>query len=219
MNGRRALLGTILTFTVMTAKAQEPIAVKNPPITMEAFTGNRALAYQMIINKKLQSIPALGFFSVTNIQPEWGKPKMDDYMVQGNLTYSLIKGIDLSGGFIWNPVDGIRSSAGLIFSYGNPELLAVVNPRIDLSKNANFDALALVEYKPVINEKLRLYTRLQGLYTHNLGYDFHSRSYIMLRAGFSYKDFSFGAATNLDWYGPMKINKNNFGAFIALSLF
>lgn len=219
MNGKKALLGTILILTGIAAKAQQTTTVKNPPITMEAFAGNRALAYQMIINKKLQSVPALGFFSVTNIQPEWGKPKMDDYMVQGNLTYSLIRGIDLSGGFIWNPADGIRPSAGVIFSYGNPELLAVVNPRIDLSKNANFDALALVEYKPVINKRLSLYTRLQGLYTHNLGHDFHSRSYVMLRAGFSYKDISFGAATNLDWYGPMKSNKNNFGGFVALSLF
>lgn len=219
MNGKKALLGPILILTTLFAKAQETVTIKNPPINMEAFAGTRALAYQMMINKKLQSIPALGFFSVTNIQPEWSKPKMDDYMVQGNLTYSFIKGIDLSGGFIWNPVDGIRPSAGLIFSYGNPDLLAVVNPRIDLSKNANFDALALVEYKPAINEKLRLYTRLQGLYTHNLGYDFHSRSYVMLRAGFSYKDITLGAATNFDWYGPIKSNKNNFGGFVALNLF
>lgn len=219
MNGKKALLATLLTWTGMAAKAQETVTVKNPPITIEAFAGDRALAYQMVINKKLQSVPALGFFSVTNIQPEWGKPQIDDYMVQGNLTYSLIKGIDLSGGFIWNSVDGIRPSAGLIFSYGNPELLAVVNPRIDLSKNANFDALALVEYKPAINEKLRLYTRLQGLYTHNSGYGFHSRSYIMLRAGLSYKDITLGAAANFDWYGPMKINKNNFGGFVALTLF
>lgn len=219
MNGKKALLGPILILTTLFAKAQETVTIKNPPINMEAFAGTRALACQMMINKKLQSIPALGFFSVTNIQPEWSKPKMDDYMVQGNLTYSFIKGIDLSGGFIWNPVDGIRPSAGLIFSYGNPDLLAVVNPRIDLSKNANFDALALVEYKPAINEKLRLYTRLQGLYTHNLGYDFHSRSYVMLRAGFSYKDITLGAATNFDWYGPIKSNKNNFGGFVALNLF
>lgn len=219
MNGKSAFLGTILILSGLAANAQEATAVKQSPIIMEAFTGNRALAYQMMINKKIQSIPKLGFFSVTNIQPEWGKPKIDDYMVQGNLTYSIIKGIDLSSGFIWNPVDGIRPSAGLIFSYGNPELLAVVNPRIDLSKNANFDALALVEYKPAMNEQWSLYTRLQGLYTHNLGYDFHSRSYVMLRAGLTYKDISFGAATNFDWYGPMKSNKNNFGAFVALSLF
>lgn len=219
MNGKSALLGTILIWLGSGVKAQETAEVKPSPVIMEAFAGNRALAYQMIINKKLQSIPKLGFFSVTNMQPEWGKPKMDDYMVQGNLTYSIVRGIDLSGGFIWNPVDGIRPSAGIIFSYGNPDLLAVVNPRIDLSKNANADALALVEYKPKINEQLRLYTRLQGLYSRNLGQDFHSRSYVMLRAGLTYKDISFGAAAGFDWYGPVKSNKNNFGAFVALSLF
>lgn len=88
-----------------------------------------------------------------------------------------------------------------------------------MTKNANFDALALVEYKPEINEKLNLYTIVQGLYTHNLGYDYHSRSYVMLRAGLTYKDITFGAAANFDWYGPMKINKNNFGGFVAVNLF
>lgn len=217
----KVLLGTTLFLSAFSAKAQETTAtaVSNPPIFMETFAGDRALAYQMIINKKLQSVPKLGFFGVTNIQPEWGEPKMNDYMVQGNLTYSIIRGIDLSSGFIWNPIDGIRPSAGAIFSYGNPKLLAVVNPRVDLSKNANFDALALVEYKPAINEKLNLYTRLQGLYTHNLGHDFHSRSYVMLRAGLTHKDITFGAAANFDWYGPMKINKNNFGGFVAVNLF
>ncbi|WP_430611614.1 hypothetical protein [Flavobacterium sp. JP2137] len=217
----KVLLGITLFLSAFSTKAQETTipAVKNPPIFMETFAGDRALAYQMIINKKLQSIPKLGFFGVTNIQAEWGEPKVNDYMVQGNLTYSIVRGIDLSSGFIWNPIDGIRPSAGAIFSYGNPKLLAVVNPRVDLSKNANFDALALVEYKPAINEKLNLYTRLQGLYTHNLGYDFHTRSYVMLRAGLTYKDISFGAAANFDWYGPMKINENNFGGFVAVNLF
>lgn len=210
-----------LLLTAFSAKAQEttPQTVSNPPIFMEAFAGDRALAYQMIVNKKLQSIPKLGFFGVTNLQPEWGEPNMNDYMLQGNLTYSIIRGIDLSGGFIWNPIDGIRPSAGIIFSYGNPNLLVVVNPRVDLSKNANFDALALVEYKPALSEKLNLYTRVQGLYTHTLGHDFHSRSYIMLRAGVSNKDITFGAAANFDWYGPMKMNKNNVGAFVAVNLF
>lgn len=217
----RARLGIALFLYAFSANGQEPTApaVNNPPIFMETFVGDRALAYQMIINKKLQSVPKLGFFGVTNLQPEWGEPKMDDYMLQGNLTYSIIRGVDLSSGFIWNPIDGIRPSAGAIFSYGNPKLLTVVNPRIDLSKNANFDALVLVEYKPIINEKLNLYTRLQGLYTHNLGHDFHSRSYVMLRTGLTYKDITFGAAANFDWYGPMKINKNNFGGFVAVNLF
>lgn len=110
---------------------------------METFAGDRALAYQMIINKKLQSVPKLGFFGVTNIQPEWGEPKMNDYMVQGNLTYSIIRGIDLSSGFIWNPIDGIRPSAGTIFSYGNPKLLAIINPRVNQNNFGGFVAVNL----------------------------------------------------------------------------
>lgn len=215
------LLGATLCMSAIAARAQETPspAMGNPPIFMEIFAGDRALAYQMIINKKLQSVPKLGFFGVTNIQAEWGEPKMDDYMVQGNLAYAIVRGIDLSGGFIWNPVDGIRPSAGVVFSYGNPKLLVVVNPRVDLSENANFDALGLIEFKPEINEKWTLYTRFQGLYTHHLGHDYHSRSYLMLRAGLSYKDITFGAASNFDWYGPIKINKNNYGGFIAVNLF
>ena len=218
---KKTLLGTILLMSAFLAKAQETdtSSPQNPPIFMETFVGDRALAYQMIVNKKFQSVPKLGFFGITNIQPEWGEPKMDDYMLQGNLTYSIIRGIDLTSGFIWNPVDGIRPTAGVIFSYGNPQLLVVVNPRVDLSKNANLDVLALAEYKPKLTEKLNLYTRAQGLYTHNLGYDFHTRSYVMLRAGVTYKDITVGAAANFDWYAPMKMNKNNFGGFVAVNLF
>ncbi len=199
--------------------AQEAPAVRNPPISMEAFVGNRAFAYQMIVNKKLQSVPKLGFFGVTNLQPEWGESNVNDYMLQGNLTYTIVKGLDISGGFIWNPIDGIRPSAGVIYSYGTPELLVVANPRIDLSKNANLDVLGLVEYKPKLNEKFNLYTRIQGLYTHNTGFDFHSRSYVMLRLGLTYRDVTFGIASNFDWYGPMKHNENNFGGFVSVNLF
>lgn len=217
----KLLLSSALLLGGLTGSAQEKQApaMGNPPVSMEVFAGDRALSYQMIINKKFQSVPKLGFFGVTNLQPEWGEPKMDDYMLQGNLTYTLIKGIDLEAGFIWNPIDGIRPTTGIIFSYGNPELLAVVNPRIDLSKNANFDVLALVEYKPALTESLNLYTRAQGLYTHNVGFDFHTRSYVMLRAGVTFKDVTFGAAFNADWYGPMKQNKNTVGGFVSMNLF
>ncbi len=217
----KLLIATSMIVNIYKVNAQEARIpqVSNPPVFVEAFTGDRAFAYQMIIDKKLQSTPKIGFFGVTNLQSEWGNSKIDDYMLQGNLTYSIIRGIDLSGGFIWNPIDGIRPSAGTIFSYGNRTWLAVANPRIDLTKNPNIDALALVEYKPILSQKFNLYSRLQGLYTHNLGHDFHARSYIMLRAGLTYKDITFGGAANFDWYGPMKINKNNYGAFVAVNLF
>lgn len=199
--------------------AQEMPEIKNPPVSIEAFAGNRALGYQMNFSKKLQSISGLGWFSVMNLQPEWGYPEMNDYMLQGKLTYSIVKGLDIAGGFIWVPIDGIRPSAAIMYSYGSPGLVIIVNPRIDLTKNANFDTMGLVEYKPKVNDKINLYSRIQGLLTRNLGYDQHARSYLMFRAGLTFKDVSFGAASNFDWYGPLKHHEKNFGAFVLFNLF
>ena len=218
-NIKTAILAISLLFASLSIKSQEELTIKNPPIFIEAFTGNRGFGYQMLINKKIQSVPKFGFFSFTSLQSEWGESLMNDYIVQGNLTYNIIKGIDLSSGFNWNPIDGIRPSAGVLLSYGNPNLLSIVNPRIDLTKNPNFDVFGMVEYKPNINERIELYTRLQGLYSRNLGHDIHARSYIMLRAGLTFKDITLGVASNLDWYGPLKQNESNFGGFIALNLF
>lgn len=216
---KTVVLVSVSLFATAQAKPQPSPLVKNPPIAMEAFAGHRAFSYQMIVNKKLQSVPGLGFFGVTNFQAEWGTPQINDYMLQGNLTYSFIKGFDVTGGFIWNPVDGIRPSAGIMYTYGSPDLLIVANPRIDLSENANTDLLALIEYKPALSEKLRLYSRAQGLYTYNLGHEFHARSYAMFRAGITVRDVSFGFAANFDFYGPTKHHEYNMGGFVLVNLF
>lgn len=191
----------------------------SPPVFMEAFAGDHSLDYQLMIDKKLQSLPKLGFFSVNDLRPEWGTPYMNDYMIQGKLTYSLIRGVKLAGGFIWNPIDGVRPSGSIIFSHGSPTYLLIFNPRIDLAKNPNFDAMALVEFKPKVSEKLNLYTRFQSMYSYNFGYEFHTRSYIMLRAGLTWKDITLGLAATTNWYGPLKVNQTNYGLFVVLNLF
>lgn len=193
--------------------------VKNPPIIVEGLFGNRGMTYQMIINKKLQTIPKLGVFSVTNLVAEWEETPMIDAMTQTSLTYTLVKGLDLAAGFHYTPVTGIRPSAGLIYTYGAPEFLLVANPRIDLKEDAMTEFMVLTEYKPAINEKWSLYTRLQGLYGFMVDNSDHARSYIVLRAGVTYKDFTFGAGANFDWYGPTKHYETNIGAFISVPLF
>lgn len=81
------------------------------------------------------------------------------------------------------------------------------------------DLLALAEYKPRLNDKLNVYTRIQGLYTHNLKEDYHTGSYIMLRAGIAVKDINLGLAGNFDFYGSAKHNENNFGGYVLVNLF
>ncbi|MBN9336301.1 MAG: hypothetical protein J0I88_00390 [Chryseobacterium sp.] len=200
-------------------KAQEASKIQNPPVIMEGLVGSRGFSYQLVADKKFQSIPRLGYYTVVNFQTDWGESKIGDYMLQGHLTYTILKGLNAEAGFFANPVDGIRPSAGFIYTYANSKVFVLANPRVDIAKNPNAELFALAEYKPELNEKLNLYTKIQGLYCHNLDYDFHSRSYVWLRAGLTVKEFTFGLAGNFDFYGPEKYNKNNLGVFLMVNLF
>lgn len=200
-------------------KAQEASKIQNPPVIMEGLVGSRGFSYQLVADKKFQSIPRLGYYTVVNFQTDWDESKIGDYMLQGHLTYTILKGLNAEAGFFANPVDGIRPSAGFIYTYANSKVFVLANPRVDIAKNPNAELFALAEYKPELNEKLNLYTKIQGLYCHNLGYDFHSRSYVWLRAGLTFKEFTFGLAGNFDFYGPEKYNKNNLGFFLMVNLF
>lgn len=209
-------LFVILSFFI---NAQEAQKIENPPVIMEALVGSRGFSYQMVVDKKFQSLPRFGYYAVVNFQTDWGHSKIEDYMLQGHLTYRIVKGLNAEAGFFANPVDGIRPSTGLVYTYGNPKIFVLANPRIDVAKNPNAEIFALAEYKPKLNEKLNLYTKIQALYSYNLGYDLHSRSYAWLRAGVTIKEFTFGLAGNIDFYGPSKHNENNLGAFLLVNLF
>lgn len=213
----------IILFSIISRNAvgqeKSQIPVINPPINTEVLVSNRGLTFQMIIDKKISSIPKLGFFSVTSLVGEWGEDQIGDYMTQASLTYELVKGLKLAGGFHVTPVKGMRPIAGLIYTKANPIWLLVANSRIDYSKDTNVEGMFLVEYKPKFNDSWRFYSRLQALYEYSTVIDMQTRSYVMARAGLSYKEITFGAGTNIDYYGPEKHNENSFGGFISFLLF
>lgn len=193
--------------------------VYGPPVQMEAVVGNRGVMYQLLVNKKFQSIPQLGFFSITNTNAGWEKERTPDVMTQAHLTYRVFKGLDVSAGMQYSPVYAFRPVAGLIYSYASPSVVVIVNPKVDLVDDMAMEHMALVEYKPILKNDLRLYTRIQGLYGFVPESGDHNRSYLMFRLGVNYKEFTFGAATNFDWYGPMQHRENNIGGFVSVLLF
>jgi hypothetical protein len=69
-------------------KGQES-GVKNPPINMEAMPAHNGIVMQMLINKKLMSVPRLGIFSVTSLISDWNENKLTDFMNQSSLTYEI----------------------------------------------------------------------------------------------------------------------------------
>lgn len=193
--------------------------VINPPIITEILGSNRGIAFQMIIDKKLNSIPKLGFFSVTSLVGEWNDNRINDYMTQASLSYEIFKGLKITSGFHVTPVKGMRPIAGLLYTKANADWLFVANSRIDFSKDTNLEGMFLLEYKPKIDNDWRFYSRIQALYEYSTVIDMQTRSYLMGRAGVSYKEITFGIGTNIDYYGPEKHNENSIGGFLSFLLF
>lgn len=202
----------------VSAQETEPAAFQNPPINVEVMPGTRGISMQIIIDKKIKSVPQLGFFSVTDFNSDWNQDQLSDLMVLGKVTVDLVKNVRFGAGF-QNTPGGIRPSAAFIYTYANPDWLIIAMPRVDVSKNANFETLGIVEYKPEINHKWRFYSRLQGTYVHALSEDLHTRSYLRARVGATIREFTFGVGANLEYYGPLKHNENNVGAFLQVALF
>lgn len=217
-----SILTVLLSFSMVFGQHEGDemsIPPQNPPVTMESLVGNRGLMYQLIVNKKFQSIPRLGFFSVTNGTGAWERELVPDIMSQAHLTYGLFKGLDITSGMQYTPVYGFRPVAGLIYTYASPELLMILNPKVDLASDMASEAMGLLEYKPRLNENFNFYSRIQGLYGFVPKSGNHNRSYVMLRAGLNFREFSFGIAGNFDWYGPMNQYQKNVGVFMNVLLF
>ncbi len=205
--------------TVSIAQETETPEFHNPPTNTEVLVGSRGVSFQMITDKKIKSYPKAGFFSVVDLNSDWGQLNRSDHMIMAKGTVDIVKGLKFGAGFHTTPVTGIRPSAALIYTYANPEFLLIAMPRIDLSKDASFKTLGIVEYRPAINDTWNFYSRLQETYVHAIKADFHARSYIRARAGLTYREFTFGVGANFEFYGPTKHNENNIGGFLQVLLF
>lgn len=199
--------------------AQDTAKVDNPPVNFEIMPATEGIVGQLMINKKFKSLPRFGFFSVNNVISDWDRQKPNDFMHQAALTFELIDGLDMVSGYHYTDATGFRGSAALMYTIKKKDWLTVLAPRIDLSNDANYEIFGFVEYTPKISPIFDLYTRLQGLYVMSVKESKQQRSYIWLRAGLTYKEFSFGLGANIDFFGPEKTNINNFGIFLSADLF
>lgn len=216
---RQKTLTVLLLLLTQTLFAQEQSQPKNPPVILETMMGSRGAFVQMMISKKFQSLPRFGVFTVSSVVGERGKKRVDDLMMQGHLTYEFYRGFTVNAGFHHTPMTGLRPTAGIMYTLASPIWTLVLFPRVDLMARPDVEMFGMLEYKPEINNKLKFYSRFQGMYVHNPDQDIHQKSGLALRAGLSYREFTFGAGFSSDWYGPDKANLNNLGGFVSFLLF
>jgi hypothetical protein len=205
----------ILAFAVK-INAQE---VSQKPIPIELVLGNNRLGLQSIINKNLPESKRFSFFSVTSFESDYSQNSNGlDFINISQISYEIYKGFGISSGGNINKVTGLSPTLGLQYVFADPKWLFVVTPTLIFTKGNTASLLSILEYKPKLTDQLKVYSRVQGLYNHNIKSSTHERSYLQLRIGLEYKKYQYGLASNLDHFGPSRSFKENYGVFIRANL-
>jgi hypothetical protein len=205
----------ILSFTVK-INAQE---LAQKPIPIELVLGNKRIGLQSIINKNLPESKRFSFFSVTNLESDYSQNAEGlDFINNSQISFEIYKGFGVSSGTNINKVTGLSPTLGLQYVFANPKWLFVLTPNLIFSSGNTASFLSIIEYKPKLTDQLKLYSRVQGLYNHNIKSSSHERSYLQLRIGLEYKKYQFGLASNLDYFGPNHSFRDNYGVFVRANL-
>lgn len=211
------LLGSLLfaSFTLFSQQVSPPPA----PIPVEVMFGNNRMNFQLILNKPMDAKGKFSFFNVTNGAVDYhNKNEETEIVVVNSVNYDLGNNFKASAGAQWHFKLGLVPIAGFQYFKANPTWLLLVSPNICFLPTTNMEVVSLVEFKPVLSPKSRLYTRAQVLYNQVIDGGIHARSGYTFRAGISRQKFTYGIGMNFDYYGPFKSEKLNTGAFVRLSL-
>jgi hypothetical protein len=204
----------IITFflTSTFVQAQAP----TPPIPLELMFGNDRLDFQMVVKRNFTPQSKFSILAIAVFSENYGKEKKlgDSVVIPFQVNYALGKsGLSLAVGGEANSVAGFGTTVGLTHSKATKEILAITVLSYQLSSDQNLKIFGIYEYKPALNEKWSIYSRLQLTYNQGMAEGFHNRSFLYLRAGLKKGPLGFGFGANFDSYGPNKVARENYGVF------
>jgi hypothetical protein len=186
------------------------------PTPVEFMAGNNRMFFQMVLKRKFTPESKFGFLSVTSLSASYDNDMEElDIALPVLINYNIYKGFGLVGGMTINNSVGFSPLLGAQHSFANKEWVAVTIASFFLNSKRNVELFGIYEYKPSLSPKTNLYTRVQFLYIHSTGDNYHARSFLQLRAGLKKNALNFGLGANLDQYGPEKTFKPNYGIFVG----
>ncbi len=218
---RKLFIGFIMIFISQITSAQDSSKISKPkaPIPVEVFTGNSRLYYQVFINRKITKNNKIGFFSNSSFSADYKKDfTKNEYQTTSALYVDLFKGLSVNAGATFNSSEGLKPFAGLQYMYANKSLLIFYLPSYYYLQSNKVSNLAIIEFKPKINQKWSIYSRIQVFNAYNIEKNNHARRYVYSRLGLSFANYTFGLASNIDWYGASKFKRENYGMFFRVNI-
>jgi hypothetical protein len=197
-----------------------PNPAPSPPIPIELLAGNNRFGFQFVMNKAFTPGSRFSYLNVNVFTSDYSSSRDNlDLVIISNVAYNLYKGFGLTAGLSVNPIGGLSPTTGIQYAFANKRTLFVVTPSVEFAATRNVQGLVIGEYRPPLSQKIDLFTRVQALYNHNTDGDFHLRSSVQFRLGVGIGHYQFGPAANLDYSGPEKNLKENYGAFIRYNFY
>lgn len=212
---RAIVFSSIVCFCQSQVRGQEARETKDLPIPVELFFGNEEIYYLTILNLPIDKDGKFGYFGVASaLTPYENARSNNELVISNSLTYKLSRQWFATSGLQFHYAKGTVPFAGLQFFSANPKWLLLFSPNLQWAPNINFETVGIVEYKPKLSKKMGIYSRLQGVFNQNLDAGAHERSLLYLRTGISLGRTSFGLGVNFDFYGPIRVQEENYGVFI-----
>lgn len=183
----------------------------------EFMLGVRNLGYQHAFTKNAGKESRFGITHIASVLvplklTEGGGKSANEVMNQGYLRFRINKFLSINAGGFYANSNGLRPSVALGYIFTGPQLLMLMQPRVDITKSPSFELFGLVEWRPILSKHLLGYTRLQFMSNH--GNSSHNRSYQQLRVGLEVRSVQFGIGFQADEYGRNFSTRYNTGLFI-----
>jgi len=190
--------------------------IQAQPIPIELMMGNQYGLVNLAFSKDFSETSRLGFFHMNTVQFDYSEDEKNSFILQDLLYVEIFRNLRVAGGVAYTK-GGFAPTAGLQYVFAGRKFLFLFGPRVNIESDPSYDFITIVQYKPAINDHLKLYTRLQLLNVFDAAGNI--RSYQWLRLGLEVKGIQFGLAANLDQYGPNPSVESNFGMFVRKEIF
>lgn len=192
------------------------ILVKAQPIPVELMMGNKYGTVNLSFSKNFSQTSRLGFFHMNTVQFDYKDKNNNSFILQDQIYVETFKNLRVAGGVVYSN-GGFNPTAGLQYVYSGKKIFFLCAPRVNIVSNPSYDIMTIIQYKPELNDRVKLYTRLQMLNVFDKGGNI--KSYQWIRLGLEVKGIQFGLAADVDEYGPNPSATSNMGVFIRKEIF
>lgn len=192
------------------------LPVKSQPIPVELMLGHNYGVIDLSFSKNFTQTSRFGFFHMNTVEFNYTDEARNSFILQDVVYAEIVDNVRIAIGAAYSK-GGFSPTVGVQYIYSGEKLIFLCAPRINIENTPSYNIITILQYKPDINDRVKLFTRFKMLNLFDTGGNI--KSYQWLRLGLEMKGIQFGMAANFDEYGPSPSVNTNVGMFVRKEIF